>query len=430
MSGIKPRILKGFRDILPEDMIIKEDFLGKIKKVFERYGFSPIETPALEYLDVLSGKGGEENEKLMYKFKDNGDRDVGLRYDLTVPLARFVSMNRNDINLPFKRYHISPVWRAENTQKGRFREFYQCDCDIVGSSSEFADAEIIYLIHDTLKALKIQDFEIRINSRVFIDGFFNMLNIAEDKTSALAVLIDKKDKMPEQKFYSLAQEYLDDKNIILLRRFLEDTDTVPELEKLFAAADDKVKSELERFRNIMLTCKEISSHIKFCPGIIRGLDYYTGIVYETVLKDSPEYGAIFSGGRYDNLIGLFSKEDIPAVGASIGISRLIAALSERGFFKKSGKSVSDIILLNFDDELTQEYFSIIHDLRMNGFKCDFYYDNTKVKKQFKFADKQGYTYALIMGKDEFDNGDIKIRNLKSGEEMTVKIGLAAEAFRN
>lgn len=419
MSKIKPKLLKGFRDLMPDEAIIKERFLKTIKKEFEKYGFSPIYTPALEYLNILTGKGGDENEKLMYKFKDNGNRDVGLRYDLTVPLARFVSLHKNDLNMPFKRYHIAPVWRAENPQKGRFREFYQCDCDIVGSNSPLSDSEIIFLIHDTLKALNIDDFQIRINSRVFVDELFKALNLDNDRSKELAILMDKKDKMSNEKFQEKYSEILDNNQKEIFEHYIYGINDFNDMENfvLKYSHSEESKKNIEHFKKVLEITESVKSHIKYDPNIIRGLDYYTGIVFETILKESPQYGAIFSGGRYDGLVGMFSNEDIPAVGASIGISRLISALEERGFFKNTGSTVSDIIIMNMSQNLEPEYIKIAHKLRTEGINTDIYYENAKMKKQFKFAQKMGYKIAIIMGEDEKNKNVVKVKDLDKFEEI-------------
>ncbi|MGM0608830.1 MAG: histidine--tRNA ligase [Candidatus Muiribacteriota bacterium] len=413
--------LKGFKDIMPSEMILKNKFLNIITSIFENYGFSPVETPALEYLETLLGKSGDENEKLMYKFKDNGGRDVGLRYDLTIPLARFIATNFNEINFPFKRYHIAPVWRAENPQKGRYREFYQCDCDITGTNSYLSDAEIIFLIHDVLKALNIDDFIIQVNSRIFFDCLIQELNINEKAAKELGVLIDKKDKMPQDKFIKAYSNILKtDENKKLFEKFMYKTSSISDLENIFTSKNKKQEEHFNNFKKMFEVIKPILNYVKFTPHIIRGLDYYTGVVYETILQKSPEYGAVFSGGRYDNLIGSFTgRESIPAVGASIGISRLIAALEDRGFFNNDKKTVSSLIVFNFDETLEPYYSKLIHKLRQNNINIDFYYKNDKIKKQFKYAEKQGYDFALLIGKNEIDSKMVKLKDLKNFKQIEI-----------
>ncbi len=435
MSYIKPKLLKGFRDLLPEEAIIQKEFFKVISEVFESFGFSPIDTPALEYYDILTGKGGGENEKLMYRFNDNGGRDVGMRYDLTVPLARFIGLNQNELNFPFRRYHIAPVWRAENTQKGRYREFYQCDCDIVGSDSYLADSEILMLMDSVLNRMDIKDYEIRINDRNILEDLFKLLEIKEDKIISFATLMDKKDKMSESVFKEKSLEFLKDNE--KHKQFLDflSCDSLDSLDEFFK--DTKVYENtsiyIRRLKDTFSICKENGkgNNISYCPFIIRGLDYYTGIVFETVLKDSLSYGAVFSGGRYDKLAGMFSKNaDYSCVGASIGISRLISALKERGFFEKDKVCVADILIMNMDKRYHGKYINIANVLRDNGLKVEVYLNDDKLKKQFKFASKNGYSFSIIAGEDELANDIVKVKSLKAFEENEMKIDDLVGFFKN
>ena len=423
MSNIKARLLKGFRDLLPCDAIIKEKFLSNIKNTFENYGFSPIYTPALEYIDILTGKGGDENEKLMYRFQDNGQRDVGMRYDLTVPLARFVALHKNELNFPFKRYHIAPVWRAENTQKGRYREFYQCDCDIVGSDSVLSDVEIVSLINNTLSNLKIEDFLIKINSRVFVDFLFNIMKLDEEGKKKTAILMDKKDKLPIKVFDDELEKLLNNEQINIINEYFL-IDNIDSLQKFMSKLEiipDELKNEIDKFKKIFEYCLFMNKHLKFDPLIIRGLDYYTGIVFETVLVESPQYGAIFSGGRYDGLVSLFTGEKIPAIGASIGISRLITALEERDFFGEKKNTVSDVIIFNLDEKIQSKYLDIACIFRKENIKTDIYHENAKMKKQFKYAEKNGYRFAVIIGEDENEKNILKLKDLKNFSEKEMSL---------
>jgi len=435
MSYIKPKLLKGFRDLLPEEAIIRERFFSIISEVFESYGFSPIDTPALEYYDILIGKGGGENEKLMYRFKDNGGRDVGMRYDLTVPLARYIGLNLNELNFPFRRYHIAPVWRAENTQKGRYREFYQCDCDIVGSDSYLADSEILMLMDSVLNRLDIKDFEIRINDRNILDNLFDVLEIEEKNIVPLATLIDKKDKISEEDFKAKICNII--KHELKTDMFFDflDCSSIDDVEEFFSKTDNKeeVAGHIKRIRETLKLCDSNGSgkNVVFCPSIIRGLDYYTGIVFETILKKSPSYGAVFSGGRYDKLVGMFSKNrDFPCVGASIGISRLIGALRERGFFDQEKGCVADILVINMDKRFHSDYFNIASKLREAGFKTEVYLNDDKLRKQFKFASKNGYSHTITAGDEELTKGVVKIKSLKEFMEKEISIDDIVGYFKN
>jgi histidyl-tRNA synthetase len=421
---IQPRVLKGFRDYLPELMIQRKKMIKKIENTFESFGFAPIDTPAIEYTEILMGKGGEESDKQSYRFNDNGGRDVTLRFDLTVPLARFAAQHYNELGMPFKAYHIAPVWRGENTHKGRYREFYQCDFDILGSTSILADIEIATMIYNTIHNLLNNDsFTIRINNRLILNGLMNKLGLIDKMTQVLRV-IDKIYKEPEEKIINelsekvlLSQEQI--KELLTFIRLQGDNKTILDtLENMF--------SDNEISLNGIKALKDIVSAFNFqgipekCLkidlSIARGLDYYTGCVFETMLNDLPSIGSICSGGRYDNLASLYTTNNIPGVGAAVGLDRLIAGLEELNLLEKE-LSPAKVMIVSMDKNYTNEYIQMANILRKAGINTELYSDNKKLDKQMKYADRKGFKLLIINGSQEFENNKVKIKNMLTGENL-------------
>lgn len=418
MATIEPRLLKGFRDYLPEKMIVRQRMIEKIRGVYERFGFLPLETPALEHADVLLGKYGEEGEKLLYRFKDNGDRDVALRYDLTVPLARVVAQYA-DLPRPFRRYQISPVWRAENTQKGRFREFYQCDADIVGTASLAADAEIVAVMSETLKALGVDNFTISINNRKILDGVLRDLNLSSEMNMAVLRIIDRLDKVGRDAVEKDLLELAGDrKKVGDILDFIsaKDSETVA---KIFPSAGEGL-AELKTVYDYAANLGVAEKNYKIDFSIARGLDYYTGTVYETKLNDLPGIGSVFSGGRYDNLISQFIGRAIPAVGASIGLDRLFSALEE---LKVVGevKSTARVMIAYLDDALVADCQKIAARLRREKINALVYFDKAALGKQIGFAIAQKIPFVLIFGSQEKEKGSYLLKDMekKTQAEMTL-----------
>jgi histidyl-tRNA synthetase len=429
MSLIQPRTLKGFRDYLPEAMMPREWIIETARRVYRSYGFRPIDTPALEYLEILTGKGSDETDKQLYRFKDHGGRDVGLRFDLTVPLARFVAQHAQTLGLPFKRYHIASVWRGENTQAGRYREFMQCDFDTIGVTELTADIEMVLVINDLLAALGVGDFEIRVNHRGVLNGLLERLGLGQQSAAVLRAL-DKIEKIgpaavadelartasvstaqadPLLKLASLSEHY-------------EQVDLYPELGDLVAGSQQGEKG-LEELRQLQEAISfsvspTAAARVYIEPSIARGLDYYTGIVVETVLKDLPAIGSVASGGRYDNLAGLYTKEKLPGVGASLGLDRLLAALEELGRLP-TAKTPAPVLICMFDAARRNDYLKLAAQLRAAGIGVEVYPEAKKLGKQLQYADKQGFRVALIAGENEFAAGECQIKNLASQMSTTV-----------
>ncbi len=394
------QVLKGFRDYLPQDQIARRKIISKISEVYERFGFSPIETPALESFELLKGKIGED-EKLIYKFKDLGDREVALRYDLTLPLARIMA-NYPELPKPFKRYQIGNSYRAENTQKGRYREFTQCDIDIVGSTSLIADAEVIATMAWAYKSLEIGGVMLKFNNRIYIDETLNDLGISEKKTPSFMRWLDKLDKVGMKKVVVGLQE----------------EGFKPEIVELYSTlVQEKARDYIKQMTEMLAGFGV--GNIKFDPNLMRGLDYYTGTVFEFVLEGSPEFGSIGGGGRYDNLIGKISGTDMPAVGGSIGLDRMFAALQEMGLI--SPQTSAEVIVLNLDKALTANYLNITTNLREAGIDTEFYYEPDKISKQFKYAENKNMKLAVIVGPDEAKNRKVNIKNLEQKEQVTVDL---------
>jgi histidyl-tRNA synthetase len=411
---IEPKVLKGFRDYLPKTMINKKKIIYHIEQTFESFGFSPIDTPCIEYTEILLGKGGTETDKQLYRFTDNGGRDVTLRFDLTVPLARFISQHYNELGIPFKAYHIGQVWRGENTHKGRYREFYQCDFDILGTESNLSDIEIIQIIYKSLsEIIKSDKFSIRLNNRVILNSLLKQLNLIGKSTEVLRV-IDKIRKEPLEKIkLYLSNLGIENNNVNKIIEFVSIEDDNKNIINYLTKniGNNEGIDNIKEIINILEVIGIPNKCIKIDLSIARGLDYYTGNVFETILEDLPNIGSICSGGRYNNLASLYSNNKIPGVGASIGIDRLISALEELGKLENRN-TTADLIIINIDSNYTKEYFRLAKIFRENNIKTDFFTDNKKIDKQLKYADRKGIRFAITNASNEFENNIVKLKDLK------------------
>jgi histidyl-tRNA synthetase len=417
-SFIEPRVLKGFRDSLPSAEIARKDLVEKIEASFRSFGFVPIDTPALEYAEILLGKGGGETERQIYRFKDNGGRDVALRFDLTVPFARFVAAHREEITLPFKRYHIAKAWRGENTQRGRYREFTQCDFDIVGSDSAAADFEILLLMQKTISRLGAGEAVIRINHRGLFNRFLSRLGVQEQSTAILRT-VDKLAKIGRDETLKLLAETAGAAKAAEILDFIGHTGTFDEtLEALNAAAAGPGGGfcpEAERLALIrrFMADAGIEGAFTLDPSITRGLDYYTGIVYETFLADMPELGSVCSGGRYNNLTGLYQKEAVPGVGSSIGIDRLIAGLESLGRLSvRPGYACAAVACTSEKNSGAAQ--ALAGKFREAGIPCEVFLEEEKLPKQFMLAEKKGFRWMIIPGEDPLKD-PLTLRDLANRE---------------
>lgn len=412
---IQPKILKGFRDIKPEFEIPRKSIINKLEEVFESYGFLPIDTPVLEYTEVLLGKGSGETDKQLYRFMDNGKRDVSMRFDLTVPFARFMATYSQELPMPFKRYHINKVWRGENTQKGRYREFMQCDFDIVGCDTALADFEILSMMSDSFKKIKIDEVDFRISHRSLFNDFLTKIDLNENLNDILRI-VDKLAKIGEEKVCLELSEFCSEKQVASLIEFISiKGDFIPSLDKVSALIGSETEA-LIRLREIAILAEasDMAKRFQLDLSITRGLDYYTGIVYETFISELPSIGSVCSGGRYNDLASLYTKEILPGVGSSIGLDRLLAALQELGKIEnKCGKT--DIIIINMDSELSALYFTTAARLRTAGLNCEVYLQNKKLGNQFKYAEKKDIKWALLIGSEEAETKTFTLKNLVSRE---------------
>ncbi len=397
--------LKGFRDFLPEKMVIRNEAIRRLRAVFEKYGFDELQTPALEYAEVLTGKYGEEAEKLMYLFRDPGGREVGLRYDLTVPFARAIA-NNPALPKPFKRYQIQPAYRAENTQKGRYREFYQCDVDTAGSSSPMADAEIIAVVNDALSVLGFTNYKIRVNSRQVLFSIMEKAEIEESKWLTIIRSIDKLDK----KSRGEVEAELDAKGI-----------SNEQIKSVFEAIskakpDDFLTTTLAYARSL-----GIQDTLVFDPTLARGLDYYTGPIFESVVEE-PKIGSLTGGGRYDELLKNLGGPDLPATGTTIGLDRVCDVIEELNLWPSLPKTTSKVLVTIFNQELSQQALKIATEIREKVINTEvFPSDNEKMEKQLKYADQKGIPYVVIIGPEENEQGVVRLKNMETGNQEAVKI---------
>ena len=409
MSKNNIPVLKGFRDYMPQEQIARRKIMSRISEVFERFGFAPIDTPALESYELLKGKIGED-EKLIYKFKDLGDREVALRYDLTVPLAR-VASNYPDLPKPFKRYQMANVWRAENPQKGRFREFTQCDVDIIGSDSEIADAEVIATMAEAFRVLEVGDVVVRINNRALIDKALEKIGVKKDDRVKFMRIMDKMDKIGAEKVSEALVEEGFDATIVS-----DYEQTVRELD-----------TDYEKRMQALLAGFGVTN-IQFDPYLMRGLGYYTGIIFEFFLKGKTDFGSVGGGGRYDTLIEKFSGKPMPAVGGSIGLDRLFAALSASNVI--APQTAAEVIVFNLDEKLVPDYLNLVTNLRTAGIDTEFVYETTKLDKQFKYAESKNIQVAVIMGPDEVRSRQVNLKNLVEKKQVTVALDDAATEIKS
>jgi len=433
---IKPETLKGFRDYLPEAMIAREALMETARSVYRSYGFSPIDTPALEYSRILLGKGSDETDKQLFRFQDQGDRDVAMRFDLTVPFARFAAQHLNDIGTPFKRYHIGTVWRAEKPQKGRYREFYQCDFDTIGTDSNVSDIETLLVIHDLFERIGFDRFTIRVNHRQLLNGLLEQVGLREQSVGVLRAL-DKLAKVGEAAVLKELTEQVGAEEAAA-RKVLEfaaltgtPSEILAQVDRLIGASESG-RQGIDKLRELFDTITRVgvpADRVALDVSIARGLDYYTGTIYETFLGDLPGIGSVCSGGRYDNLAGLFTKQPLPGVGASLGLDRLLAAMEELGMVKTTS-TPAQVLVTMFDASRAADYLRIASILRKAGIPTEVYPQPKKIGKQFQYADKKGFAFALIAGEEEFANGQWQIKNLKTGEQQPLPEADLVEAVRN
>jgi histidyl-tRNA synthetase len=448
------------RDFLPADVRRREYVIGVVKEVYERYGFEPLETPAVENVETLMGKYGEEGNQLIFKIlkrgehEKTGEADLALRYDLTVPLARVVAQYQNELPKFFKRYQIQPVWRADRPARGRFREFYQCDVDVLGSRSMVVEAEICAAASDVLTRLGFNDFAIRINHRHALTGVLQAAGIAHDKHEVALVALDKLDKIGrtgvEKEFEQRGVEAASGASLLDFFEALIGLDHAAE----FAVGEDPAQKQkalnaailgrlvefvgdnelgargVDELRSIIrfAEAEGIDSKIQIDPSLARGLSYYTGAIMEINVKDLP--GSLGGGGRYDNLVGMFLGTDVPACGFSLGLERIIVVMTERAMFPQAlVSSPADVMVSVWSETSLADAVVLAHELREQGLRVDLYPEADKIGKQFRFASAREIPFVAILGDDERARGEVALKDMRSGEQRSVKREELAGAIR-
>lgn len=414
---VEPKILKGFRDSLPETETVKKQIIRKLEDVFTRFGFDPIDTPVLEYTSVLLGKGSGETDKQIYRFQDNGGRDVAMRFDLTVPFARFTATHRQELPMPFRRFHIAKVWRGENTQKGRYREFVQCDFDIVGSDSLLNDLEILLLMNESFRTMGIEKVTFELSHRGIFNTFLKKEGI-ENLSVEILRTVDKLGKIGKDEVKNLLTQLTNQEKAEKILHYIQKEESnAAVLEKLTELCGEETE-EIRRLSRLLQELKELGwgDRFRLNPSITRGLDYYTGIVYETFLDDLPSIGSVCSGGRYDNLTSIYGKEKLPGVGSSIGLDRLMAALTELNALPQC-KTNTQVLLCLQDEALTSQTLALTQRLRQNAIACELYPEAKKLPKQFSYAETKGIPFAIICGQEEIESQTLTLKNLTTRENF-------------
>ncbi|MDX6530533.1 MAG: histidyl-tRNA synthetase [Blastocatellia bacterium] len=456
MPSSRTQPARGMRDFLPADVRKREYVIGVIKEVYERYGFEPLETPAVENIETLLGKYGEEGNQLIFKIlkrgehEKSGEADLALRYDLTVPLARVVAQYQNELPKFFKRYQIQPVWRADRPARGRFREFYQCDVDVLGSRSMVVEAEILAAASDVLTKLRFDGFTIRLNHRQVLAAA--LAETTQDKHEGALVALDKLDRIGKEGVY----EEFNARGIdsAAPRKLLEllwqtsekyafgnEQDQSTDLESynadILSGLQDSI-GDHEQAKHGIVELKKIleyskataaDGHIKIDPSLARGLSYYTGAIMEIRVRDLA--GSLGGGGRYDNLVGMFLGKDVPACGFSLGLERIIVVMTERGMFPSElVSSPADVMVTIWNEDSVAESLALATELRKQGLRVDLYPEADKMGKQFKYASSRGISFVAIVGDDERVRGEVAIKDLRSGEQRSVKRNEVAAAIRD
>ena len=429
---VQPKTLPGFMELLPNEQIQFNGMVDKIRSSYEKFGFLPLDTPIIEMAEVLLAKAGGETEKQIYRF-NKGDNDLALRFDLTVPLAKYTCEYFNDITFPFKRYQIGKVYRGERPQKGRYREFYQCDIDIIGDGelSIVNDAEMPSVIYSTIKELGFDEFTIKINNRKLLNGLFLELELNEESVEIMRI-IDKLEKIGEENVIKCLQDLnVEDQKIEKILDFIGiDGSTDEKLEKLrgLGFSNELFKQGLEELSEVVKYVRLFGvpdTHFMVDLTIARGLDYYTGTVYETFLNNYREVGSVCSGGRYDNLAEFYTDRKMPGVGVSIGLTRLFSKLSELNILKEETKSIAKVLVVSMTEEPNRA-LEVGAAFRNAGINTDVYIEDKKIKAKFKYADKLQIPYVAIIGEDEEKNGTVSLKNMETGEQEEVSIEKAIE----
>jgi histidyl-tRNA synthetase len=442
----KPSIPKGTRDFSPTEMVRRNYIFDTIKSVFQKHGYLPIETPSMENIGTLMGKYGEEGDRLLFKVLNSGDylrklnnndleegnsaktavkiSDKGLRYDLTVPFARYVVQHRNDIVFPFKRYQIQPVWRADRPQKGRYREFYQCDIDVIGSDSLLNETELIRVVDDVFKQLGV-NITIKLNNRKILSGISEIID-APEKITDITTAIDKLDKIGIDRVYDeLRQKGISDEAINLLEPIInlegDNKKKLHNLRELLGASEDGLKG-LQEIETMLrhLDLLKINAKVELDQSLARGLNYYTGAIIE-VKADDVNIGSICGGGRYDNLTGIFGMPNVSGVGVSFGADRIYDVLHELNGFPEQSETTTQLMITNFGEKEALYALKAISEIHAAGIKAELYPDSVKLQKQMKYANQKNIPFVVLIGEEEMETGIYTLKNMNSGEQHKFNI---------
>ncbi|WP_066832133.1 histidine--tRNA ligase [Rufibacter ruber] len=456
MSKDKPSIPKGTRDFGPATVVKRNYIFSIIKRTFEKFGFLPLETPAMENLSVLTGKYGDEGDQLIFKILNSGDflnkitpqdleqgykpltrkiSEKALRYDLTVPFARYVVMNRNDISFPFKRYQIQPVWRADRPQRGRYREFYQCDADVVGTNSLLCEAEIILMMDEVLSTLGLDDFTIKFNHRGLLAGIAEAIG-AFGREADLCVAIDKLDKVGQEAVNNeLREKGISEEAVTQLQPILELSgdvqDLLPQLDALLQTSEEGQRG-LRDIRQMLAFLGSFSlnkAKLQLDVTLARGLSYYTGCIFE-VKVNNVQMGSISGGGRYDNLTGMFGLPGVSGVGFSFGVDRIFDVLEELNLFPKDSQTITQVLISNFDDAAMRYSLPVLQTLRKAGIAAELFPESAKLKKQMGYADQKNIPYVLLIGSEEMESGQLNLRNMRTGEQKSLPLAEIVSELQN
>jgi len=427
MSKSQPA--RGMRDFLPADIRKREFVIGVIRSVYESYGFEPLETPAVENLETLMGKYGEEGNQLVFKILKRGEKldnstgelaDLALRYDLTVPLARVVANYRNELPKFFKRYQIQPVWRADRPAKGRFREFYQCDVDAIGSPDTMVESELCTAVGDVLEKLGFSDFSLRLNHRQLLREILGAAGIDESKQTDALVALDKLDKIGvDGVSKELLERGITEESTKKMLGFLSEVDSAGSNDAILVKTEEFIGRATESLAELKkIIARTGKSYIKLDPSLARGLSYYTGAIFEISVPDLS--GSLGGGGRYDGLIGMFGKEQIPACGFSLGLERIVVVMDERGMFPRTlDMAPADVMITVWNEELIAESILLANELRAAGRKVLLYPELDKLRKQFKYASQVGIKRVCVIGESEATDHTVTVKDMDSGDQKTV-----------